>query len=66
MPPPGALRAQVAHTPKVAGMTPQHSDGRVTIRYQWHGLVDLFSAALIDVVVTLICFFTCEGTSGRR
>lgn len=46
-------------------MTPQHSDGRATIRYQWHGLVDLFTAALIDVVVTLICSFYLRGHVGQ-
>lgn len=47
-------------------MTPQHSHGRVTIPYQWRAMVDMFSAALIDAVVTLICCFTCEGKLGRR
>jgi hypothetical protein len=47
-------------------MTPQHSHGRVTIPYQWRAMVDMFSAALIDAVLTLICFCTCEGTLGRR
>ena len=46
-------------------MTPQHSHGRVTIPYQWRAMVDMFSAALIDAVLTLICFCTCEGHVGQ-
>jgi hypothetical protein len=47
-------------------MTPQHSHGRVTIPYQWRAIVNMFSAALIDAVPTLICLCTCEGRLGRR